>query len=200
MLGLKKLELDLNRDYDQGFFDMVGRCIGGHQGDIEELILVFYDYPQNSSIVGLAPALRRLKVIRFDGDVSPTSQQIGELSEGAADCETLEEFSFSESEYMHTDAFKAICQLCSRFPSLKRVAHDHGEDMREDGRFTACLEMLKISETIEQVLPFRERCCNPKDEAAIQHHCHNNMMHNRIKLICQKGLLAAKVPNLVLGR
>ena len=42
----------------------------------------------NMSIVGLAPALRRLKVIRFHCDIS--SQQIGQLSGIVADCYTLE--------------------------------------------------------------------------------------------------------------
>jgi predicted Rossmann fold nucleotide-binding protein DprA/Smf involved in DNA uptake len=75
------------------------------------------------------------------------------------------------------------------------VSQDDGEDPRKDGKFTACLEMLKTSQTIEQVLPFEDQCGNTKKEAAIRKHCHNNMMHNQIKLICQKGLLAAKVPN-----
>jgi hypothetical protein len=39
MLGLKKIKLAIFRQHDQGFFDMVGGCIGGHQGGIEELTL-----------------------------------------------------------------------------------------------------------------------------------------------------------------
>ena len=199
MLGLKKLELKIrHHDYhvDQGFFDVVGRCIGGHQGVIEELILSSclsaLVNSVNSSIVGLAPALRRLKVIRFDG-TALTSQQIGVLSEGAADCETLEEFSHGQLSRTSTDNFKAICQLCSRFPSLKRVSGDSGLDLREEGRLTAFLEMIKTSKTMEQVPLFQ--CRNAVDEATIQQHCRNNMMRNRIKLIRQKGLLAAEVPN-----
>ena len=69
------------------------------------------------------------------------------------------------------------------------------ENLHEDGRFTACLEMLKTSNTIEQVLPFLDRYRNAEEEAAIQQHCCNNMMHNRITLVRQKGLLAANVPN-----
>ena len=64
MLGLKKLLLEINDHvYQEGFFDIVGQCIEGHQGVIEELELTFESAPVNLSIVGLAPALRRLKVI-----------------------------------------------------------------------------------------------------------------------------------------
>ena len=142
----------------------------------------------NLSIVGLAPAPRRLKVIRFSG-AALTSQQIGVLSEGAADCETLERITFAWSK--STDDFKAICQLCSRFPSLKRVLQGYGrQNLREAGRFTAVLEMLKTSKTIEEISTFRYR--SAEERAAIKYHCRNNMIHNRIR---EKGLLAAKVPN-----
>jgi hypothetical protein len=138
---------------------MVGRCIGGHQGGIEELTLTFLFYSVNiMSIVGLAPALRRLKVIRFHG-AALTSQQIDELSEVAADCEALEEF--GSSQYESIDDFQAIsCQFCSRFPSLKRVFLNHKpvtdlidyeERRREPGRLTALVEMVKTSKTIEQI-------------------------------------------------
>ena len=189
MLGLKKLELETGCHYDQGFFDMVGRCIGGHQGEIEEMRLVFSLSSVNISIVGLAPALRRLKVIRFTAPL--TSQQFGELSDVAADCETLEEFSSRNSQ--SSDDFKAFCQLCSSFPSLKRVSQHHGQDLREVGRFTAFLEMVRTSKTIEQIPSLH--CNIAEGEAAIRQHCRNNMMHNRIKLIRQKGLLTAKVPS-----
>jgi len=90
--------------------------------------------------------------------------------------------------------FKAICQLLSKFPSLKRVTTQYGGDLREEeGRFTAVLEMLRISKTIEQAPSFRS--CNDVQRAAIKYHCHNNMMHNQIELVHQKGLLAANVPN-----
>ena len=158
-------------------------------------------------IVGLTPALRRLKVIRFLSHVAAlTSQQIGEMSEVAADCEALEEF--GSSEYESIDDFKAICQFCSRFPSLKRVfldyesatdLIDYEERRREPGRLTALVEMVKTSKTIEQihVHKFRDRFCNATEEAGdmVDHHCRNNMMRSRIKRINQKGLLAAKVPN-----
>ena len=61
-------------------------------------------------------------MIRFHG-AALTSQQIGELSENAADCEALEEF--GSSQYESIDDFQAISQLCSRFPSLKRVFLNH---------------------------------------------------------------------------
>jgi hypothetical protein len=104
-------------------------------------------------IVGLTPALRRLKVIRFLSHVAAlTSQQIGEMSEVAADCETLEEFGYHPGN-MSTDDFKAVCQLLSKFPSLKRVTQDSSScevmDLLEEGRFTAFLEMVKTSKTIE---------------------------------------------------
>ena len=63
--------------FDQAMFDMLGQCIGGHQGEIEELRLIFdeelrlifdiFDLHSgnSSSIVGFAPSLRRLKVIRL---------------------------------------------------------------------------------------------------------------------------------------
>jgi hypothetical protein len=115
------------------------------------------------------------------------------------DCDTLEEFGHILSQQMHTDDFNAICQLWSRFPSLKRATHEHGGwwgndsvNLREEGRFVAYLEMLKTSKTIEQVPLVQGR--NAEEEAAIQHHCHNNMIHNQIKLIRKKGLLAATVP------
>jgi len=171
---------------------MVGRCIGGHQGAIEELKLRLYLNSVNMSIAGLAPALRRLKAIRFHG-ASLRPQQTGELSEGAADCENLEEFGFNYPGNMSTDDFKAICQLLSKFPSLKRVTNGNEADLRVKDRFTAFLEMVKTSKTIEHVFPFQ--CRNTEEAAAINHHCRNNMMHNQIKRIRQKGLLAAKVPD-----
>jgi hypothetical protein len=143
-------------------------------------------------------------VIRFHG-AALTSQQIGELSEVAADCEALEEF--GSSEYESIDDFKAICQFCSRFLSLKRVfldyesatdrVIDYEERRREPGRLTALVEMVKTSKTIEQihVHKFRDRFCNATEEAGdiVHHHCRNNMMRSRIKRINQKGLLADKV-------
>ena len=179
---------------------MMGQCIELHQGEIEELTL---DIRSDSvSIVGLAPALRRLKVIRINNYRALTSQQIGVLSCIAADCDTLEEFVFGYTYnplYMYrisTHDFKAICQLLSTFPSLKRVTrdvHDEMFDWHEEGRLTAILEMVKTSKTIEHVPPFT--CGNAEEQAAIQHHCRNNMMHNQIKLIRRKGLLAANVSN-----
>ena len=127
MLGLKKFDFDidlLNQQFHPQFFDMVEQYIGGHQGEIEELALELRSASVNTSIVGLTPALRRLKAIRLYG-AALTSQQIGELSEGAADCKTLEEFSIIDFE--STDAFKAICQLLSKFPSLKRVTNYRGD-------------------------------------------------------------------------
>jgi hypothetical protein len=96
MVGLKKFELQMSSSshFDQAMFDMVGQCIGGHQGEIEELRLRFIIFALNlSSIVGLAPALRRLKVIRLHsyGSALPL-QQMGELSGVAGDCDALEEF------------------------------------------------------------------------------------------------------------
>jgi hypothetical protein len=54
-------------------------------GEIEELLLTFNS---DSLIVGLAPALRRVKVIRLYDRVSLTPQQFGELSGGAAENNT----------------------------------------------------------------------------------------------------------------
>jgi len=67
------------------------------QGEIEELsLLTALPNGVNMSIVGLAPALRRLKVIRLYIFKVLSSQQIGELSGIAADCDTpLEEFGYS---------------------------------------------------------------------------------------------------------
>jgi hypothetical protein len=67
--------------------------------------------------------------------------------------------------------------------------HEH-VDLREEGRFTAFLEMIKTSKTIEQVPPFK--CNNAEEEATIKHHCQNNMIHNQIR---ENGLLAATVPS-----
>jgi hypothetical protein len=167
---------------------VVGGCIEGHHGLIEELILDLEFAHVNSSIVGLAPALRRLKAIGFR-DPALTPHQIGELLEGAADCETLEEFSFARSNSI--DDFKAICQLCSRFPSLKRVIHEP-QDLREEDGFTALLEMLNTSKTIKQVLLFPFRFRNAEKEVAIKYHCRNNMIHNRIH---EKGFFAAMAPS-----
>ena len=192
MLGLKKLVLGMYFPVDRQFFDMMGQCIGGHQEEIEELSLIFTSV---SSIVGLTPVLRRLKVIRFDGLVALTSQHISELSDVAADCDTLEEFGYNPG--MESTAFKAICQLLSKFPSLERVTQHitrswdpEVKDLREESRFVAFLIMVKTSKTIEQVPPLE--CRNAEEEAAIKYHCRNNMMHNRIRA---KNFLAAKVPS-----
>ena len=205
MLGLKKFDLAthlLDQQFDQQFFDMVGQCIGGHQGEIEELTLdISSSSSVNISIVGLTPALRRLKVIQFDRDLS--SQQIGELLGIVGDCDALEEFSCNMSQStespggISTDDFKAICQLLSKFPRLKRVTQDtlrsdEEVDLHEEDRLTAFLEMVKTSKTIEEVPSFL--CGNAEEEAAIEYHCRNNMMHNRIY---EEGLLAANVPNSV---
>ena len=199
MLGLKKVVLQISCSVDRQFFDLVGQCIGGHQGEIEELRLIFNLSSVNSSMVGLAPALRRLKVIRFHGYAALTLHAMDELSGVVADCDSLEEFCYNLallSRGLHTEDFKAICQLLSKFPSLKRVTQDQvrgGVDFRQENRFVAFLEMVKTSKTIEQVPKFR--CSNAEEEAAITQHCHNNMMRNQIKLIRKKGLLAATVPS-----
>jgi hypothetical protein len=71
--------------------------IGGHQGKIEDLRLIYSSPSVNSSsIVGVTPALKRLKVIQFGGDAVLTSQQISEMSGVAADCDSVEEFGFRE--------------------------------------------------------------------------------------------------------
>ena len=138
-------------------------------------------------MVGLAPALRRLKVIRFIGGAL-TAQHIRELSGVAAECDTLEEFCYNLSQRWSTNDFKAICQLLSKFPSLKRVTNLCGGDLHEEeDKFMAVLEMLKTSMTIEKVPSFLYR--NAEEEAAIEYHCRNN---NRIH---ENGLLAAKVLN-----
>ena len=62
-------------------------------------------------------------------------------------------------------------------------------DLREEGRLTAFLEMVKTSKTIEEVPRFR--CCKSEKEAAITYHCVNNRIHSRIH---EEGLLAANVP------
>ena len=150
MLGLKKFELEINRHFDQQFFDMVGQCIGGHQGEIEELRLILRPSSVNSlsRVVGLAPALRRLKVIHFGRSSRLTLQEIGELSGIAADCDTLEKFGYSlrnaMDEILSIDTFKAMCELWSKFPSLKRVSRNYyGVLLGEENRLTAFLEMIK---------------------------------------------------------
>jgi hypothetical protein len=202
MMGLKKLELDINSRCDQQFYDMVGHCIGGHQGEIEELRLILRCSSVNISVVGLASALRRLKVVRFYSYEGLSSHTICELSGIVADCDTLEEFGYSLllNEFLDgisADNFKAICQLCSRFPNLKRVTQDptctRQLDLRGETQFVAFLEMVKRSKTIEQVPVFRFRTVEEK--AAIKHHCRNNMIHNQIERIRKKGLLAATVPS-----
>ena len=194
MLGLKKLELEMDYPADQQFFDIAGQCIGLHQGEIEELILMCHDSTMNSSIVGLAPALRRLKVIYFQNFKKLSSQQIGELSGIAADCDTLEEFWCDLDDIKSTDDFKNICHFLSTFPSLKRVTKERvGREvleLREESRFVAFLEMVKTSKTIEQIPPFR--CRTNEKEAAIKHHCRSNMVHNQIR---EKDFLAATVPS-----
>ena len=35
-----------------------------------------------------------------------------------------------------------------------------------------------------------QRRPNAEEEAAIQHHCHNNMIHNQIERIRKKGIIA----------
>jgi hypothetical protein len=146
--------------------------------------------PVNLSLNGLAPILSRLKKIRFSG-ADLTSQQIGELCEGAADCKSLEKFGYARA--VSIDVFKAICQLCSRFPSLKWVCTVYPMDLYQNSRFTAVLEMLKTSKTIERV--DTGRFYDAEQESAIKYHCHKNMIHNRIALVRQKGILTAKLPN-----
>ena len=201
MLGLKELEVGINPPFDQQFFDVLGQSIVGHQGEIEVLRLMFNFCSVNSSIVGLAPALRRLKVIQYDGWTHLTPQQTCELSGNVADCDALEEFDYNLARLSRgsIEDFKAICQLLSKFPSLKRVTQLTQEKwanaeiyLQKESRFVAFLEMVKTSKTIEQVPPFQ--CGNAEEEAAIKHHCHNNMMYNRIELIRENGLLAVKVP------
>ena len=96
MLGLKKLELAIDL-FDRHIVHMVRQCIGLHQGEIEELALTIRSASVITSIVGLTPALRRLKVIEFYG-APLTSQQTGELSGIVADCDTLEEFCYNLHE------------------------------------------------------------------------------------------------------
>ena len=103
----------------------MGQCIGVHQGELEELRLkIDFSSGNLSSIVGLAPALRRLKVFRFHSRLGKlTSEQICGLSDVGEDCDALEEFDYRFSEMsseMSFGEFKAICQLLSKFPSLKR--------------------------------------------------------------------------------
>ena len=127
---------------------MMGQCIGRHQGEIEELKLIFYDSPVTLSIGGL---VRRLKVIESDGYKGLSSQHISELSGIVADCDALEEFRYNLSH--STDDFKAIfCQLVSKFPSLRLVANAglwNTVELNEESRFVAFLVMVKSSKTIE---------------------------------------------------
>jgi len=116
ILGLKIFGLEIDYRANQQFFDVVGECIGGHQGEIEELILMFRVSTLNLSIVGLTPALRRLKVVQFNNYTALSSHQNGELLGIAADCDTLEEFGYSQRNRLPRDDSKAICQLWSRFP------------------------------------------------------------------------------------
>ena len=102
------------------------------------------------------------------------------------DCDTLEEFGHILSQQMHTDDFNAICQLWSRFPSLKRATHEHGGwwgndsvNLREEGRFVAYLEMLKTSKTIEQVPSILSTCPSAEERAAIEHHGYDRVMYSR---------------------
>jgi hypothetical protein len=165
----------------------------------------------NLSIVGLIPALRRLKVVQLNNYTALSSHQNGELLGIAADCDTLEEFGYSLTNCLPRDDFKAICQLWSRFLSLKRVIQD--EDyiseifkevrlgyfsdtraflpcrivLRFDFRFVAFPVMIKTSKTIEQVPPFQ--CHTAEEEAAITQHLPNNMIQNFIECIRKKGLL-----------
>ena len=193
MLGLKKFELEMEL-LDQQLVDMVGQCIGGHQGEIEELRLILNSV--DASIAGLAPALRRLKVIRFYCYGGLSSQQTGELSGIAADCDTLEEFCYNMFD--STDDFQAFCQLLSRFPNLKRVRQGHLRHgyhcddpvFHEESRLMAFLEMVKTSKTIEQVFP--SQLYRAEEEVAIKYHCRNNMVHNRIR---EQSFLAATVPS-----
>ena len=200
MLGLKKFELAihlLDQHVDQGFFDMVGQCIRGHKGEIEELRLrcCTSSFVNSSLIVGLAPALRRLRVIKFHG-AGLSSQQIGELLGIVGDCDALEEFSYNlvtPRGGMPTENFNSICQVLSKFPSLKRVTKERRpREVDSCEELTAFLGMVKTSKTIEQVPSFR--CGNAEEEAAIKYHCLNNMIHSRIH---EEGLLAANVPNSV---
>ena len=197
MLGLEVLELQMHRHLDEQFFDMVGRCIDGHQGEIEELLLKFeFDSLDKTSIAGLAPALRRLKVIEFHKFTALTSKQIRELSAVAADCDTLEEFCYNMFD--STDDFQAFCQLLSRFPKLKRVRQGHlrhgyhcdDQVFHEESRLMAFREMVKTSKTIEQVFP--SQLYRAEEEVAIKYHCRNNMVHNRIR---EQSFLAATVPS-----
>ena len=178
---------------------MVGQCTdGGHQGEIEELRLTLpLTSVNSSSIIALAPALRRLKVIQFVTYEAFALHDIGELSGIAADCDTLEEFGFQPGLVSSNEHFKAICQLLSKFPSLKRVTQDDMfntvgglVNLDEECRSVAFLEMIKTSKTIEQI-PLVQ-CRNAEEEAAIKHHCRNNMIHNRIR---ENGFLAATVPS-----
>jgi hypothetical protein len=155
--------------------------------------------PNPSRIVrfaGLAPALRRLKEIGFLG-ADLTLQQIGELWEGAPDCTSLEKFSFGNSKSI--DVFKAICQLCSRFPSLKCVSQLYPGTFGEQvAQYPAVLKMVKTSKTIEHTIRSYEsfrQIFDVEDGATIRYHCHKNKIHNQFALVHQKGLLAAKVPN-----
>jgi hypothetical protein len=155
--------------------------------------------PNPSRIVrfaGLAPALRRLKEIGFLG-ADLTLQQICELWEGAPDCTSLEKFSFGNSKSI--DVFKAICQLCSRFPSLKCVLQLYPGTLGEqDAHSMAVLKMVKTSKTIEHTIRSYEsfrQIFDVEDGATIRYHCHKNKIHNQFALVHQKGLLAAKVPN-----
>ena len=136
-------------------------------------------------------------MIRIDGDPTPTLLEIGKLSAIAADCDSLEEFDYSffqRSRGLSTKKFKSSCRLLSKFPSLKRVTQgDSVVNLRKASRFVAFLKMLKASKTIEQAPSVR--CGNLEEEAAIDQHYRNNMMHNQIELIRKKGLLAAKVPS-----
>ena len=107
MLVLKKLYLAIrNCDHRDRLFDMVARCIERPHGVIVELILDMVRTPDNTSMVGLAPALRRLKVFQFYGPIL-TSEQIGQLSGIAEACDTLEEFRCDLPGNMLTHDFKA---------------------------------------------------------------------------------------------
>ena len=94
-------------------------------------------------------------MIHFHSGSLLMAPQMGELWDIVRDCDSLEEFGYNLTDSLYTSGFRAICQILSKFPSLKRVTQEHflARDGRllEVGRFRAFLAMVKSSKTIEQV-------------------------------------------------
>lgn len=199
MLNLKRLKLFIleHADDDEEFYHVVGAFVAAQPGTLEHLTLWLTPPSRPSSLAGLVPAMLRLTRFEITCNTS-WDAVLHDLSDLVGDCDSVQNF-FCHMKNCNTP-FPAICQLASRFPSLKRVQFLRAtrasfvEHVMQEVA-SAILDMVNTSKSIEVVdgWPF----CNETQKTAIRAKCCTNRSQNFWKFCRDNGVLTNRMPTSV---